>query len=170
MVRLILSIVFLVIIAVFILLNIDYKTSINLFGAKFEQVPIVLVVLITFVVGILYSFIYYVMSYFTKLSRTRLSVQSRLNKDKEKQLRQREKKLDTIVEGNVTEAPSRPGAARPRAGKSRTSRAAAFLPEGPQPEPAPSEASQSGTPHSDAAQSGAPQEGRKRGLFGRRKG
>ena len=56
MTRLVFSIIFLVVLAVFIAFNAQYTTDINLFGYRLEAVPTVAVVLLTLVAGVVYSF------------------------------------------------------------------------------------------------------------------
>lgn len=59
MYRLILSAVFLLVVAVLILLNSTYTTSFNLFGKVYENLSVVVIVLLSFVGGILYAFLYF---------------------------------------------------------------------------------------------------------------
>ena len=51
MVRLILNIVLFIILAVFVVINLPYKTSVNLFSWVIEEVSVVAVVLMSFVLG-----------------------------------------------------------------------------------------------------------------------
>ena len=55
MIRLIVSIVLLVLLAVFISFNAQYKTDMNLFGYKMEDISVVSVVLLTLAAGVIAS-------------------------------------------------------------------------------------------------------------------
>ena len=66
MFRVILSIVLLVVLVVLIVLNLGFTTSFNLFGWKFEEIPVTAVALVSFAIGVLYSFAYYLSRYFSK--------------------------------------------------------------------------------------------------------
>ncbi len=98
MVRLVFSIIFLIILAVFIVFNATYTTEVNLFGYKMESVPVVAVVLLTLVVGVLYSFGLYLTSYFSKKQSTKLKTRKQKNDAKAKELESQEKELKTARE------------------------------------------------------------------------
>jgi uncharacterized integral membrane protein len=98
MVRLIFSIIFLIILAVFIAFNATYSTGVNLFGYKMESVPTVAVVLLTLVVGVLYSFGLYVTSYFSKKQSSKAKTKKQKNAAKAKELEYQEKELKTARE------------------------------------------------------------------------
>lgn len=70
--RVIFSIVVLVVIGALIVLNAGAVTTFNLFGATFPDVPVIVVAIGGFVVGALYSFVFYLMRAVAKLRRTRL--------------------------------------------------------------------------------------------------
>jgi uncharacterized integral membrane protein len=93
MARIILSIIFIIIIVVFVSFNVRNTTSLSLFGRPVEDVSVVSVALISFVIGILYSFIFYVSSYFSKLRKGKLKAQEQLTKIKGKEIKEKEKKL-----------------------------------------------------------------------------
>ena len=98
MIRLIFSIIFLIILAVFIVFNAAYTTEVNLFGYKMESVPTVAVVLLTLVVGVLYSFCLYLTSYFSKKQSYKLKNRKQKNEAKAKELESKEKELKTVKE------------------------------------------------------------------------
>lgn len=98
MVRLIFSIVFLVILAVFIAFNAQYTTDVNLFGYKLESIPVVAVVLLTLVTGVLYSFGLYLITFFSKRRSVKEKERKRKNEEKEKALKTQEKELKTAQE------------------------------------------------------------------------
>ena len=93
MFRVILSIVFLVILVVLIVLNLGYTTSFNLFGVKFEEIPVTAVALVAFAVGVLYSFAYYLGRYFSKVSKTRFRKKGEQVKAREQELEEKERVL-----------------------------------------------------------------------------
>jgi len=99
MARIILSIIFIIIIVVFVSFNVKNTTSLSLFGKPLEEVSVVSVALISFVVGILYSFIFYVSSYFSKMRKGRLKAQEQLTKIKGKEIKEKEKKLEKATAG-----------------------------------------------------------------------
>ena len=93
MIRLVFSIIFLVILAVFIAFNAQYSTDVNLFGYKLESIPMVAVVLLTLVAGVLYSFGLYLIAYFSKRSATKEKDRKRKNAEKAKNLKTQEQEL-----------------------------------------------------------------------------
>jgi uncharacterized integral membrane protein len=93
MFRVILSIVLLVILVVLIVLNLGFTTSFNLFGWKFEQIPVTAVALVAFAVGVLYSFAYYLGRYFSKISKSRFKKRGEQVKAREQELKEKEREL-----------------------------------------------------------------------------
>ncbi|UCF98988.1 MAG: DUF1049 domain-containing protein [Spirochaetaceae bacterium] len=93
MFRVILSIVLLVILVVLIVLNLGYNTSFNLFGWKFEEIPVTAVALVSFAVGVIYSFAYYLSRYFSKISKTKFRKRGEQVKARELELKEKEKEL-----------------------------------------------------------------------------
>jgi len=93
MFRVILSIVLLVILVVLIVLNLGFTTSFNLFGWKFEQIPVTAVALVAFAVGILYSFAYYLGRYFSKISKSKFRKKGEQVKAREQELKEKERVL-----------------------------------------------------------------------------
>ncbi len=95
MMRLIFHLVLLAVVAIFVALNVSYTTSINLFGYMIEHISTVAVVLISLIAGVLYSFIYYALSYIRKSGIQRQKRREEKTKDREKELKEREKQLDS---------------------------------------------------------------------------
>ncbi len=93
MFRVILSIVLLVVLVVLIVLNLGYTTSFNLFGWKFEEIPATAVALVSFAVGVLYSFAYYLGHYFSKISKTKFRKRGEQVKAREQELKEKEREL-----------------------------------------------------------------------------
>ncbi|MBN2553407.1 MAG: LapA family protein [Spirochaetales bacterium] len=102
MFRIILSIVLLVVLVVLIVLNLGYTTPFNLFGWKFEELPVTAIALVAFAVGVLYSFAYYVGRYFSKVSKSKFRKRGEKVKAREQELNAKEKKLEEKVE-NIEE-------------------------------------------------------------------
>lgn len=100
MLRLILHIVLLAVLAVFVAMNMPYKTSINLFGYMFEDISTVAVVLISLIAGVVYSFIYYILSYFRKSGIKRAKKREEKTKDRQKELKEKENLLKTQTQEN----------------------------------------------------------------------
>jgi uncharacterized integral membrane protein len=93
MFRVILSIILLVILVILIVLNLGYTTSFNLFGWKFEEIPVTAVALVSFAVGVLYSFAYYLGRYFSKISKSKSKKRGEQVKAREQELKEKEREL-----------------------------------------------------------------------------
>ena len=127
MFRVILSIVLLVVLVVLIVLNLGYTTAFNLFGWKFEELPVTAVALVAFAVGVLYSFAYYVGRYFSKISKSKFRKRGEKVKAREQELKEKEKKLEEKVENieetrdqlQTTEAEAGEGSVHDQASKGR---------------------------------------------------
>jgi uncharacterized integral membrane protein len=98
MFRVILSIVILVIVVVLIVLNLGYTTSFNFFGWKFEQIPVTAVALVSFAVGVLYSFAYYLGRYLNRISKKRSQKRGEQVKAREQELEDRQRELEERIE------------------------------------------------------------------------
>ena len=96
MVRLIVSIVLLIVLAAFVALNVQYTATVNIFGLVVENTSVVAVVLISLVVGILFSFVMYLFNYIVKSRREKLKERSERSKVKEKELAKREKEIVNV--------------------------------------------------------------------------
>jgi uncharacterized integral membrane protein len=107
MFRVILSIVLLVILVVLIVLNLGFTTSFNLFGWKFEDIPVTAVALVAFAVGVLYSFAYYLGRYFSKISKSRFKMKGERVKAREQELKQKERDLIEQQAGDSEEVQDR---------------------------------------------------------------
>jgi len=70
--RIVFSLVVLVVIATLIVLNAGSVAPFNLFGHTFAEVPVIVIAICGFVVGVLYSFVYYLMRAVAKMRRARL--------------------------------------------------------------------------------------------------
>lgn len=94
MVRLIVSIVFFIILAVFIAFNAKYTTTISLYGHVLEEVSAVTVVIVSMAVGVLYSFALYLSNFIAKWRADRIKKAKQLNKQKAEELKDRKKALE----------------------------------------------------------------------------
>jgi uncharacterized integral membrane protein len=132
MFRVIISIVLLVILVVLIVLNLGYTTSFNLFGRKFEELPVTAVALVAFAVGILYSFAYYLGRYFSKISKNKSRKRGEQVKVREQELKEKERELveqagDIVESQNQLQTsaddsegdPSKAPASKARAGRKK---------------------------------------------------
>lgn len=68
MVRIIVSATLIVLLAVLVAFNIRYTTSVSIYGAEFTGVPVLVVALLSFALGVMYSVFLYVSRY---VGRTR---------------------------------------------------------------------------------------------------
>lgn len=98
MARIILSIIFLVVIAILIVMNLGAVADVNLFGWQVEELPVTAVAIVSFVAGVLYSFIFYVMSYLERGRRDRLAKKKQKLKEQETQLKNREQQAGELAE------------------------------------------------------------------------
>jgi uncharacterized integral membrane protein len=102
--RIVFSIVSLIVLTIVIVMNIGTVTSFNLFGWQFEDVPVIVIAIVAFVTGAVYSFIFYITSYFARSRREKLAMQKqRLKsqeqqiKDKDATLKAREKQVEAVA-------------------------------------------------------------------------
>jgi len=122
MFRVILSIVLLVILVVLIVLNLGYTTSFNLFGWKFEEIPVTAIALVSFAVGVLYSFAYYLGRYFSKISKAKFRKRGEQVKTRERELKKEarvlsEKTVEKAEDIDGEKPQPQTSAGRPEGGK-----------------------------------------------------
>jgi uncharacterized integral membrane protein len=98
MVRLIISLVILVVLAVLLIFNGTFMTPVNLFGYHIEKVPVVVVAIVGFVFGILYSFVIYFMRFLAKRHSATIKSKDREVRMREQEIKEKEKNLDTLAE------------------------------------------------------------------------
>ncbi len=82
--RIVFTVVVLVLLTVVIVMNLGPTTPINLFGARFQNVPVVAVAMLSFALGLVYSLFLYIGQYFRRSSRERLTRRSRDTEEREK--------------------------------------------------------------------------------------
>ena len=98
MVRLIVNSLFLVLMAVLVAMNVANKTTINLFGKQFEEVSVIVVILLSMVAGVLYSLLFFTLNRVLTFDRERWRDLKTLTKQKEKELESKERNLDRLTE------------------------------------------------------------------------
>ncbi|WP_020614407.1 lipopolysaccharide assembly protein LapA domain-containing protein [Sediminispirochaeta bajacaliforniensis] len=84
MISLIIDILLLIVLAVFVALNVPYTTDVNLFGHVTQGVSSVAVILISIVVGVLFSFFFYLGESMRKSRKTKEKRRLKELKEKEK--------------------------------------------------------------------------------------
>jgi len=104
MIRLIINIATLIVLAIFIAINVSYETSINLFGFKYDNISTVAVIIVSLVSGVLYSFVYYLLTYISKSEKLKMRNKGKQAKLKEKELKTKEKNIHMAIEEGVKES------------------------------------------------------------------
>jgi len=104
MIRLIINIATLIILAIFIAMNVSYETSINLFGFKYDSISTVAVIIVSLVSGVLYSFVYYLLTFISKSEKLKMRNKGKQAKLKEKELKTKEKNIHMAIEEGVKES------------------------------------------------------------------
>jgi uncharacterized integral membrane protein len=97
MVRLIVGGVILIALAILLILNVNYKSSLNLFGAQLQDVSVVVIAVVGFLLGIVSSIVLHVGNL---ISRQRKSSQKKTRqglKEKEADLKVREESAQPAV-------------------------------------------------------------------------
>jgi uncharacterized integral membrane protein len=92
--RLVFSIVLLLLLVAIIAFNAGYTSEVNVFGYRMSEVPTVAIGLTSFVLGVLYSFLLYLMSYFGRRKTQRLAKKKRVVKVREQELAHKEDRLE----------------------------------------------------------------------------
>ena len=87
--RIIFSIVSLIVLAVIIVMNVGSEASFNLFGWQIEAVPVTVIAIVSFVVGALYSFIFYFSSYIARTRKAKLESRRQKLKSQEASMKER---------------------------------------------------------------------------------
>jgi uncharacterized integral membrane protein len=103
MARIIVTIVLLVALAVLITMNLGYSSPVNLFGFKFESVPTVVVGILSFVLGVIYSFALYFVRFLSRSYRKGLKKRDQDVRKREEQLGRGEPPAGAEPEAAATE-------------------------------------------------------------------
>jgi uncharacterized integral membrane protein len=114
MVRIIVSVVLLVLLAVLVALNIGFTAKVNLFGAQFDGVPVVAISALSFAIGIVYSLFLYAGRFLHQRARQQLATKKKSVAEREKQVAARETNAEAVAE--APRAGEAPRAAEPPAG------------------------------------------------------
>ncbi len=110
MIRLVFSILLFIILAVFVALNAQNTTTVDLFGARLEAVSVAAVATIAMAVGVVYSFVLYLFNYLARLRTERLKNQKIKNKRQAEELKDKEKELQSAADEPGPQAsPPAPG-------------------------------------------------------------
>ncbi len=94
MVRAILSALLFLGLALLVLLNSSYTASINLYGKVYEQVPVIMVILVSFFAGVCYTILFYLYSKARAFSKNRR--------------KQKQEKLEETVQATKKDQPVEP--------------------------------------------------------------
>jgi uncharacterized integral membrane protein len=114
-VRLIVTLILLVILAVFIGLNIPYRTTVDIFGWRLEDAPSIIVIFASLALGIVLSLAVYVSANLAKRRTKSLRARVTAAQERELELAKREKAADQGADAR-TERPALPAEAEPDVG------------------------------------------------------
>jgi uncharacterized integral membrane protein len=122
--RIIFSVVVLVLLTILIVMNLEPTTSVNLFGARFDKVPVVAVAMLSFAVGVVYSLFLYIGQSLHRSSRERLAQRHRDIEERERKLAASQGKTEPAApEPSPDPSPEPQAGEEPQAGaESRRSR------------------------------------------------
>ena len=98
MVRIIVSMLLLVVLAVLVSFNLGFTTSVSLFGARFDQVPVMAVALLSFATGVLYSLFLYIGRFLHTRKREDLARRDKEVSERERKLAERESEAGRAAE------------------------------------------------------------------------
>ena len=99
--RVIFSVFVLVLLTVLIVMNLGPTTSVNLFGAQFDKVPVVAVAMLSFAVGVVYSLFLYIGQFMHRSSRERLAQRHRDVQERERKLAAQESEPPAKAESGL---------------------------------------------------------------------
>jgi uncharacterized integral membrane protein len=105
-IRIVISIVLLVVLCVLVVLNLDYTSPVNMFWTILDRVSIVVVALVSFVAGVLYSFFLYAARTIVVLRKNALASRGRELDRRAQETADRESQAAEAAEGE-------PGGASP---------------------------------------------------------
>jgi len=104
MVRVIMSATLIVLLAVLVAFNLRYTTSISVYGAEFTGVPVMVVALLSFALGVVYSVVLYVGRYLGRARRKGIEERHQQVTKREQEVAARESALSR--EGPPADVPS----------------------------------------------------------------
>ena len=104
--RIIFSVALLLVLVVLIVMNLGPSTPINLFGARFQNVPVVAVAMLSFAVGLVYSLFLYIGQYLHRASRDRLAQRHRDVEERERKLAAAQSEQPTVQPSDAESPPA----------------------------------------------------------------
>ncbi|HTP59955.1 MAG TPA: LapA family protein [Spirochaetia bacterium] len=90
MVRIVVSVILLVALALLVIWNQGTTATINIFGAKVQSVPVVAIALLSFAIGVVYSLFLYIAQYLHGRKRKALDAKDKAITERERALHARE--------------------------------------------------------------------------------
>jgi uncharacterized integral membrane protein len=112
MVRIVVSVLLLVVLAVLVSFNVGFTTSVNLFGTQYDHVPVMAVALLSFATGVLFSFVLYVGRFLHAKKREGLARRDKAIAERERKLAERESETSHAAETAAAAEETSPGSAR----------------------------------------------------------
>ena len=104
MVRIVISVLLLVVLAVLVSFNLGFTTSVNLFGTRFDQVPVMAVALLSFAAGVVFSFVLYIGRFLHTRKKENLARRHKEVGERERKLAERESEADSAAETSAEKA------------------------------------------------------------------
>ena len=98
MFRIIVTVIFLIAITILIVMNVGSTSDVNVFGWKLEQLSVAVVAIVSFVAGVIYSFVFYLISYLERGRRERLAKRKKKLKDQATDLKNREQEVGDLAQ------------------------------------------------------------------------
>lgn len=114
MARIIVSMLLLVVLAVLVSFNLGFTTSVSLFGARFDQVPVMAVALLSFALGVLFSLVLYVGHFLHTRKREALVKRHKEISEREAKVAERESEASHAAETAAATEASDADTAPPR--------------------------------------------------------
>ncbi len=90
MVRIIVTVVLVVLIAVLVWMNVPFKTTVSLFGAQYTDVPVVAVAALSFALGIVYSLFIFFTRYLRRRAKNSIDTRRRAISERERLVAEKE--------------------------------------------------------------------------------
>ena len=131
MVRIIVSMLLLIVLAVLVSFNLGFTTSVSLFGARFDQVPVMAVALLSFAMGVIYSLFLYIGRFLHTRKKEDLARRDKEVSARERKLAERESEAshaaETAAQNEAAAAPAADGVETPTPARTWRARFARFF-------------------------------------------
>jgi uncharacterized integral membrane protein len=131
MVRIIVSVLLLIVVAVLVSFNLTFTTSVNLFGSRFDQVPVMAVALLSFATGVVFSFFLYIGRFLHTRKKEHLERRDKEVSDRERKLAERESEAsrtaDAALQAEADKAHAAESVEKPAAAPSWRARFSKFF-------------------------------------------